>query len=105
MAITSTNHKVGSFLTTNAALEIKGDKVGFRPRKIRLLCWDTAKVFEWQEGMDDATAFKMGDTAGTGGFAKVTTEGVTPLATGFGLGTATDLNSAAGKVVHFECWG
>ncbi|GAG44729.1 unnamed protein product [marine sediment metagenome] len=84
----------GSFLGTGAALTVKTP--GFRPRYVRIVN-GTGPNAEWFESMADDTAVKHAQTGAT---TLLTSDGITPLADGFGVGADADLN-AAGEVVHF----
>jgi hypothetical protein len=85
----------GSFSGTGALKDIT--TIGFRPTWVKL--WlQNGNDGVWTETMADASAFKR-VAAGTGSF--VTTNGVTPLSTGFRLGTDASLN-VNGVVTHFE---
>ena len=88
----------GSFRGTGAAITIAGEKVGFKPRYIKLLKQDgaTSAVLEWQEGMGDAKGIKDDDVV-----AEVTANGITPTSTGFTLGT--DAFNADGKAIFYTC--
>ena len=90
----------GSFIGTGAQLDVTS--VGFRPRRVRLLNVTGICTGEWQDSMADAAMFKVVDS-GTNltDLTFVTTNGITPLSTGFRLGADTDLNVAA-EVVHWE---
>lgn len=85
----------GSFLGTGASLDIK--IVGFRPSKVHI--WGTTGVEAyWQDTMADAAAFKR-LANGTG--SSIASQGVTPLANGFNVGTDAACN-ASGVVMHYE---
>jgi hypothetical protein len=84
---------VGGYTGTGAALEIKGEKVDFKPRKVEIHRMSTAydKV-EWIEDMDDGCGIK---TPGAGGArTALGTGGITPLTTGFEVGTDASVNAA-----------
>lgn len=92
----------GSFRGTGAEIEVKGDKVGFRPRGVRLLNLTDGSFAYWQESMGDGAMLKQKANATTNVAAGGA--GITPLATGFKLGNDADLN-ANGDEIHFEVWG
>lgn len=85
---------------TGAALEVKGDKVGFRPNRVELSNITDGSSAVWQESMPDAAMAKQ-KAAVT---SYVTANGITPLGSGFRLGADADLNAAADEI-HFTAWG
>jgi len=89
----------GAFVGTGAGLTIE-TKIGFQPSRVVLLnvSADPAKG-EWQEGMTDDELYKQ--KGGTTTLA--TSGGITPTATGFTLGTDTDLN-VSGEQVLYSAW-
>lgn len=89
----------GAFVGTGAELTIE-TKIGFRPSRVVLLnvSADPAKG-EWNELMADASAYKQ--KGGTTTMA--TSGGITPTASGFTLGTDTDLN-VSGEQVLYSAW-
>lgn len=72
------------------------EKVGFRPRHVRLLNVTGNCTFEWFDTMADDSAFKQNG----GTQSLVTSNGITPQDDGFTFGADTDMN-VAGEVVHF----
>lgn len=97
--VSSVQHGSGTFVGTGAAIEVKADKVGFRPRTVHLFNLTTGDEAKFVEGMPDDAAF-VRDSTGASSF--VTSGGITPLATGFGLGAGF---AADGDVVAYECVG
>ena len=77
---------VGSFIGTGVSLTIS--KVGFTPRSLRLFNQDDPAFGDYVEGMAADSVAKQ--KAGTSSFA--TSNGITLTATGFTIGTDTDLN-------------
>jgi len=79
---------VGSFIGTGAALEVR--TVGFRPKYVKIfnVSADNA-AGEWLQGMADDSAFK---TITDGTVSVITSDGITPLSDGFGVGADADLN-------------
>ena len=92
-----TRSVTGSYRGTGSALEVK--VVGFRPRQVELMNKDGLAYARWTEEMADGSAFKIFNHADTQ-VAFVTTGGVTPLASGFSVGTDADLNTD-GEEVYF----
>ena len=85
----------GAILGTGVAINVR--TVGFRPRKVELINADSGDQMDWSSSMADAAGYKR-VAAGTG--AMVSSGGVTPLSSGFTLGTDADMN-AAGETVHW----
>lgn len=83
---------VGAYVGTGALQEIKGEKIDFQPRMIEIHRIDTAQdKAEWIEEMADASFLK---TAGATGIRSlVTAQGITPLTSGFSVGTDASLNT------------
>lgn len=93
---------VGAYVGTGAALEIKGEKVDFKPRKIEIHRVETAiDKFEWLEGMDDASMLQT--VGSTGVRTLVATAAITPEVSGFSLGTNAQVN-ASGGIYRYVCW-
>jgi hypothetical protein len=93
---------VGAYVGTGAALEIKGEKVDFKPRKVEIHRVETAiDKFEWVEGMDDGTMLQT--VGATGVRTLVATQAITPLTSGFSLGTNAQVN-AAGGTYRYVAW-
>jgi hypothetical protein len=84
----------GSFVGTGALQSIL--VVGFRPKSVRLLNVTTLVKGEWSESMADGSMVKE-VTAGDMTF--IATQGITPLANGFSVGT--DSVNTAAATVHF----
>lgn len=91
----------GSVLGTGAALEVVADKIGFRPKVVRITNLTQLATAVWYEGMADASAF-LAVTVGTKSL--ITSAGITQRATGFSIGTNANLNTA-GDIIHYECIG
>jgi len=82
----------GVYTGTGAALDMVGDKVGFKPKRVTIYRMTTAiNKAEHVEGMADASFFK---TAADGTQTVVTTQGITLKAEGFGLGTDATINNS-----------
>src|SRR3990167_11298029 len=98
MAITSsqskqpasvTNVAVGRYIDTGTVAAVTFT-LGFKPRWVRILNEAASSSgFEWYEGMADASAIKR---ALAGDLTVVTTNGITPSASGFTIGLDTDVN-------------
>ncbi len=86
---------MGSFTGTGASLDIK--VVGFRPSSVKLFNETDVTEAEWLNSMADGSA-KKEITAGDKTF--ITTQGVTPLANGFNVGTDGVCNGSGDKI-HF----
>lgn len=85
----------GSFTGTGASLDIK--VVGFKPRAVRLLNVTAPGKGEWTESMTEGSMVKeiaAGDTS------LIATQGITPIATGFNVGTDAVANGA-GNLIHY----
>lgn len=98
---TSTMMATGTFLAKNAEVSVRGDKVGFLPRTVRIYN-EAGGVLFWSSDMADGAALTWGTT---GTFANVTSDGVTPLHDGFTLGVVSDINDADGEVCYFVVTG
>lgn len=85
----------GSFIGTGSDMDI--EVVGWRPREVRLINITSGDELVWFETMADDTGLKR-IAAGNG--AKISSNGITPLATGFSFGADTDMN-VADQVVHW----
>lgn len=93
---------VGAYVGTGAALEIKGEKVDFKPRKIEIHRVETnIDKAEWVEGMDDDSMLLT--TGSTGVRTLVATQAITPLTSGFQLGTNAAVN-ASGGTYRYVAW-
>ncbi len=84
----------GSFVGTGASLDIK--VVGFRPKSVKLINVTGNLSGEWTESMADGSMVKF-ITDGTQSF--ISTQGITPRADGFNVGT--DSVNGAGQTVHY----
>lgn len=96
----------GEFIGTGAALSIKGEKVGFKPDKVKLTNTDDLITLEWNDSMANASGWKKINAGGAGDptdLSLVTANGITPLASGFTIGT--DSVNASGKRCLYEAWG
>lgn len=91
---------VGNVKGTGVSLDVSGDKVGFRPKAVRLVNVTDGSVADWTADMPAAAMAK--EKAGTHTY--VTTGGVTALASGFNLGADTDMNASGDSIffVAFE---
>jgi len=85
--------KQGAFIGTGSALDVI--VIGFKPQKVELYNESGLAEAVWTESMANGEMLKR-VTGGT--LSKVTTTGVTPLATGFRLGADADMNVATEKV-------
>ena len=93
---------VGAYVGTGAALEIKGEKVDFQPRKVEIHRIDSAQdKAEWIEGMADASFLKT--AGGTGVRSLVVVQGITPLTSGFEVGTDASVNNS-GDLFRYVAW-
>lgn len=86
----------GSFTGTGADLDVT--TVGFRPRAVKLTNVTGLVTAEWQDGMADDSMVKR---VTAGDMTNPTSNGITPLATGFTVGADTDVN-VSGEIVFFE---
>lgn len=84
----------GSYTGTAAELDIK--TVGFRPKSVMFFTSAGLQAV-WTESMADASAHKR-IADGTGSF--ISSQGVTPLANGFRVGTDAAVNGS-GVTVHY----
>lgn len=94
----STRHAVGAFTGTGAAVNVIGDKVGFKPSYVKLINITSHFVLEWIEGMAAAAGHK---TILDGTQSDITTGGITVAATGFALGT--DSINGLGETIYYVC--
>ncbi len=92
----------GGYVGTGAALEISGEKVDFKPKKVEIHRVETAiDKFEHVEGMDDAS---MIQTVGADGIRTVVSSAAITLEdSGFSLGTNAQVN-ASGGVYFYVAW-
>lgn len=94
--------KSGQYVGTGAALDVIGDKVGFRPKKVEIHCLTTnIDKAEHIAGMDDASMLLT--TGSTGVRTLVTTAAITLEDSGFSVGTAAAVNTS-GSVYAYTCW-
>ena len=83
-----TNVAVGRYIDTGTVAAVTFT-IGFKPRWVRVINEAaSSSSFEWFEGMADASAIKR---AVAGDLTTVTTNGITPSASGFTLGLDTDV--------------
>jgi hypothetical protein len=82
---------VGAYVGTGASLDVKAEKVDFKPRKVEIFREGTPDKGEWVEGMAD-DSFVL-TTGSTGVRTEVTANGITPLTSGFTVGTHASLNT------------
>jgi len=102
MASGVTRVVMGQYVGTGAALDIDGDKVGFRPKKVEIHRRTTAiDKAEHVDGMADASMYLT--TGSTGVRTLVTTQAITLKADGFTLGTAAQVNNAT-DTYDYVCW-
>jgi hypothetical protein len=92
------NH--GQVTGTGSAITVASEKVGFRPKRVRLTNLTSRVALEWDDSMADASAIK---TAANGDRTVVTSAAITPTASGFTVGT--DSINASGEIILFEAWG
>jgi hypothetical protein len=88
----------GTVLGTGAAIDVK--VVGFRPSEVEIFNRTSRVGLKWTETMADAAALK---TAANGDRTVVTTNAITPLASGFTVGT--DSVNASGEILDFIARG
>jgi len=89
----------GAFVGTGAELHVRYDMIGFRPSFIEIFNVTSGIGLKWIEGMGDASGIK---TAQNGDRTLVATNGITPEATGFTLGT--DSVNGATEQLRFVAW-
>lgn len=93
---------VGAYVGTGALQNIYGEKVDFEPRKIEIHRMTTAiDKAEFVEGMADNSMLLT--TGSTGVRTLVTTQAITPLSSGFSVGTNAAINNA-GDTYRYVCW-
>lgn len=92
---------VGAYVGTGAALEVKAEKVDFQPKKVEILRVGTPDKAEWVEGMADDSLILT--TGATGVRTEVAANGITPLTSGFGVGTHASLNTL-GETYRYVAW-
>lgn len=82
-----TQRALGRYIDTGtvAAFNIT---CGFKPRYVRVVNTTSRDMYEWFEGMADASAIK---TVAAGTRTLITSNGVTPLGNGFTIGLDTDV--------------
>lgn len=91
---------VGTVTGTGAALNVE---LGFSPKYVKVVNVTDPTVFEWFEGMADASAIKTTDAVA---MTAISTNGITPYAgsttasKGFTIGADADLN-ASGETLHY----
>lgn len=100
--MSSRMHITGVFKGTGALVEVKGDKVGFKPVRVRLFNVTDGSTADWTDTMGDGAMLKQ--KAGNTTNVAAGGAGISALATGFSLGADADLN-ASGDVIHFEAIG
>ena len=98
----------GAFVGSSRAVTVGSEKVGFSPKAVRLYTIPGSgkgTVAFWTSEMGDGGAFKVVTSgAGSTDISQITSNGITPTASGFTVGTDGDLNPD-GKTVYFEAWG
>lgn len=100
MASSASQIAYGTVIGTGAALAVADDKVGFRPKFVRLINITDGSTADWNGDMPDAAMAKQKGAA----TSYVVADGITPSNTGFTLGADADLN-AAGDVIHYLAIG
>lgn len=83
---------VGAYVGTGALLRIEKEKVDFRPRHVKIYRVGTPDLAEWVEEMDDDSMLLT--TGSTGVRTEVATQAITPLLTGFSVGTNASINTS-----------
>lgn len=83
------NVAVGRYISDAAAAAFN-ITCGFKPRYIKVINETSLDMYEWYEGMADASAVKT--TAATSARSLIVTLGITPLAGGFTIGLDLDVN-------------
>lgn len=96
MASGGTRIVCGSFVGTGADMDI--ESVGFKPRSVKVINRSGLARAEWNEAMPDDSMAKQ-VTDGTLSFP--TSNGITPLDSGFALGADADMN-VSGEVCYYE---
>lgn len=98
-------HVTGVTIGTGSAKNLIGDKVGFRPSKVEIHNLTRKVKALWLDTMPDASAELVVDSgAGTTDLSTITSNGITPLAGGFTLGSNSSMNTS-GDEIHYEVWG
>lgn len=95
MAITQTQtndagvvqRALGRYIDTGTVAAFDLD-IGFKPRYVRVINTTSRDMYEWFEGMADASAIK---TVAAGTRTLITSNGITPLENGFTVGLDTDV--------------
>lgn len=96
MASGAKRTRVGVFKGAGAQQDVKD--VGFRPTKVVLRNRTQNMMLEWVESMADAAGFK---TIADGTRSFITANGITPISSGFRLGT--DAFNGSADEIHYEC--
>ena len=97
-------YATGAFLSTGSAINV--DKVGFKPKSVKLYSVDNASHAVHTDGMKDGECWKSVDSgAGETDLSLVASDGVTLRTNGFQLGTDSNLNPSGGKLIIYECQG
>lgn len=76
------------------------DLPGIRPDSVELFGANGVSMF-WHSGMADDSAWK---TLANGTRSLVTSDGITPTSTGFGLGADAEINTG-GQAITFRVFG
>lgn len=83
----------GVYTGTGAAKSLGGDKVGFKPKRVTIHRMTTAiDQGVWFEGMADASFLQH--VGATGVRTLVSSQGITPTADGFDVGTDAHINNS-----------
>jgi len=90
----------GTYTGTGVALKIEKEVLGFEPKLVHIYNLTDGSFSFWHQNMTDAHVLtqKAGTTSHT------TSNGITPLASGFQVGTDAAIN-ASGDVCHWIAWG
>jgi hypothetical protein len=88
----------GAVTGTGSAIDVK--MVGFRPTIVKLYNVGGNANAVWTRDMADASMQKIVDSgAGATDISLVTSDGITPLASGFRIGADSDLNASGEKII------
>jgi hypothetical protein len=97
MASGGTRIVTGAYKGTGSALTVKTP--GFRPKMVQLFNATGLVLAAWTNSMADGAAHKIINHASAQNVV-ITSNGITPLADGFQVGTDADLNTSA-EIVHW----
>ena len=105
MASGKAQYRSGAFIGTGAELSIQKEKVGFKPKSVKL--YNSTTKINMVHVADDMSAGEGWKSVDGGGgvfdLSLVTSNGVTLTETGFTVGT--DSVNTADALIFFEAWG